>query len=473
MALIEMTSEMCMSQKGYFLTGAKTNDGYGKTKDRFAIHNQLCPKAPNPIVFLSAAGVDFGGRLCALREGSKYFKREEPLSKNAITQGRAKAILEQGLGQGGPYNNASNDLFLRCNIVFHGRDIKYLASELAAQDLAPSYLNPSDTRALMFGRIGMHWEFGRGDNYVGEEDWGATTTGVLGDLNIAGNALGLDDVMILTESHGWIRLHRSSASLLAQANDKTLDIQDQETEVGDNIAESFCQLFRTQGKVDCIWSSSSPPEECDMGHAARRGTSGQYYCAQYKVLEDAQHAVQALKRKPEEGNQEIIAITLKQFVYLPEKSDHAILLENADSEASGMGHSMMSVCGPIDGKSDMPFPILVGSKKRKDVDGKWKTLDEFQKRYDKVDVANHRWKRAGVLKVGKYKGITGEPWVLKELRFGGRHCRSLRDRWLLDELRKEHRNGKPAEAEALFMKGNHRDVAYWHKVVETDKGCTQ
>eukprot|EP00665_Eupelagonemidae_sp_cell47_P014138 gene14138-biopygen2750 len=147
------------------------------------------------------------------------------------------------------YNSPAEQLYLRCNIVFHDRDAKYLAHQLALQEKAPGFLNPSDSQALMFGCLvldggytanpfvgksrrasrarspgrgdlegglgtripipgreisegqplifvsGLYWECGRGLNYVGEEDWAATSTGTLGAYSVARAALGLDTVV--------------------------------------------------------------------------------------------------------------------------------------------------------------------------------------------------------------------------------------------------------------------------------------
>eukprot|EP00660_Eupelagonema_oceanica_P018776 gene18776-14341_t len=44
-------------------------------------------------------------------------------------------------------------------------------------------------------------------NYVGEEDWGATSTGVLAHYAISRSAIGLDDVVVLLQNGD--RLHVS------------------------------------------------------------------------------------------------------------------------------------------------------------------------------------------------------------------------------------------------------------------------
>ncbi|KAJ9446271.1 hypothetical protein DIPPA_35319 [Diplonema papillatum] len=62
--------------------------------------------------------------------------------------------------------------------------------ELAAMNKAPAFLNPSDSQAVLQGCMGLYWEEGRSWNYVGEEDWGATSTGVLSSFTICGSQLG-------------------------------------------------------------------------------------------------------------------------------------------------------------------------------------------------------------------------------------------------------------------------------------------
>eukprot|EP01062_Namystynia_karyoxenos_P012325 TRINITY_DN1442_c0_g2_i2.p1 TRINITY_DN1442_c0_g2~~TRINITY_DN1442_c0_g2_i2.p1 ORF type:complete len:3758 (+),score=972.48 TRINITY_DN1442_c0_g2_i2:1382-11275(+) len=296
---MEISTEMCISQKGYFLTGgSKRADG------RDWGHNQLCPKSVTPAVFLSAPGLDFGNPLPCAAEGPKYFEREdrgpaaqhymphegwtrfrtngeEGLLKRVKTlyrviflsaqqQGvrnmsmlplglgvflmqldrpqyshlkdkvvdcyfkaqfellsetdwgfetyyinaqrfrqRAEAILSQEVGPMKDYNCPTEDLFLRCNIVFHNRDAKFLCHVLATRGVSSAFLNPSDSQAMIHGVLGMYWETGRADNYVGEEDWAATTTGVLGNFNIARTAIGLDDVVFQLREPPGARLHVS------------------------------------------------------------------------------------------------------------------------------------------------------------------------------------------------------------------------------------------------------------------------
>ncbi|KAJ9463969.1 Polycystin-2 [Diplonema papillatum] len=87
-------------------------------------------------------------------------------------RGLAERLLRDGV--------ASGDYQFRCNVVLHNRDAKFLAVELAKEGLKPAVLNPSDCIAVMQGLIGYYWELGRGDRYVGEEDFAATSTGILG-----------------------------------------------------------------------------------------------------------------------------------------------------------------------------------------------------------------------------------------------------------------------------------------------------
>eukprot|EP01062_Namystynia_karyoxenos_P082614 TRINITY_DN9333_c0_g3_i1.p1 TRINITY_DN9333_c0_g3~~TRINITY_DN9333_c0_g3_i1.p1 ORF type:complete len:2819 (+),score=877.20 TRINITY_DN9333_c0_g3_i1:94-8457(+) len=288
-SLVELSTETCISQKGFFITeGVEGN------------HNQICPKATNPSVFISAPGLDFCFPMPTILEANKYFIRDpeksnkphlgwvdfrqnarqavhhrirqlyecifnacrsqgvrnpsmlplglgvflmnladQPYSAHLAVElqrtyflvqyellsredwgfenyfinaqrftGMAQDLLQQGLRQGADYNNADDGMFLRCNVVFHNKDAKFLCQELAEKDMAPAFLNPSDSQAVMLGLLGMYWEVGRGANYVGEEDWAATSTGVLGSFAVAHKAIGLDDVVMQLESGMQLRIFK-------------------------------------------------------------------------------------------------------------------------------------------------------------------------------------------------------------------------------------------------------------------------
>eukprot|EP00662_Eupelagonemidae_sp_cell21_P056751 gene56751-biopygen87365 len=64
-SILELSTEMCITQKGYFLTEGRDGN-----------HNQLCPKANTPVTFLSAPGLDFNATLPTIREAGKYFVRD-------------------------------------------------------------------------------------------------------------------------------------------------------------------------------------------------------------------------------------------------------------------------------------------------------------------------------------------------------------------------------------------------------------
>ncbi|KAJ9463970.1 hypothetical protein DIPPA_05499 [Diplonema papillatum] len=83
----------------------------------------------------------------------------------------AEQLLREGV--------ATGEYDFKCNVVLHNRDAKFLAVELAKEGLKPAVLNPSDCIAVMQGLIGYYWELGRGNRYVGEEDFAATSTGIL------------------------------------------------------------------------------------------------------------------------------------------------------------------------------------------------------------------------------------------------------------------------------------------------------
>eukprot|EP00756_Hemistasia_phaeocysticola_P042713 Hpha_TRINITY_DN16983_c0_g1::TRINITY_DN16983_c0_g1_i10::g.51971::m.51971 len=65
-SLSELLSEVCLSQRGYFLSGG--NEG---------ACGQICQKPTNSVVFLESCGVDFCSPIGTQFEGRKYFKAEE------------------------------------------------------------------------------------------------------------------------------------------------------------------------------------------------------------------------------------------------------------------------------------------------------------------------------------------------------------------------------------------------------------
>eukprot|EP01059_Diplonema_ambulator_P005417 TRINITY_DN15151_c2_g1_i1.p1 TRINITY_DN15151_c2_g1~~TRINITY_DN15151_c2_g1_i1.p1 ORF type:complete len:552 (+),score=75.89 TRINITY_DN15151_c2_g1_i1:57-1712(+) len=252
MSLTELSTEVCISQKGYFFTsGARPH------------HNIISPKPAHPITFLSAPGIDFCCRQPAKREARKYFTDEtdsgkwvafQPGGREAFLErvtGLYRVIFEAAKGQGvksmsmlplglgvflhsladglrseiiSLYYKAQFSLLkedwgfanyyinaqchaatakstleemppsppMHCNIIFHTKDAKFLAVELSHAG-PTAFLNPSDSQAVLQGMLGLYWEHGRSWNYVGEEDWAATGTGVLASFGVCGRYLGLVD----------------------------------------------------------------------------------------------------------------------------------------------------------------------------------------------------------------------------------------------------------------------------------------
>ena len=68
---------------------------------------------------------------------------------------------------------------LRCDIIFHSCDAKYLAMELAKRCQSAAMLNPADCASVIMGLMGPFWETGRTIHYSGEEDLVAHSTAVL------------------------------------------------------------------------------------------------------------------------------------------------------------------------------------------------------------------------------------------------------------------------------------------------------
>eukprot|EP01065_Artemidia_motanka_P027183 TRINITY_DN32400_c0_g1_i1.p1 TRINITY_DN32400_c0_g1~~TRINITY_DN32400_c0_g1_i1.p1 ORF type:complete len:2236 (+),score=768.33 TRINITY_DN32400_c0_g1_i1:52-6759(+) len=270
LSLAELCCNACVSMQGYCFTHGVRGAS-----------NQLVERTPEPIVFLSAAGIDFNTPATTMREAPKYFHRPqaelgpevpsyegwkgwkrgaqdrlldrvkdtyriifdscqhhgvrnpsmlpmglgvlllnvdesdrddvkeiyfraqfELLSErdygfeayyiNPAQHGRkAMEVLEKGIGsgEGGRYNDPQRGRFLRCSIIFHSRDVKFLAVELARNYMAPALLNPCDCSGLFLGLAGNYWETGRATYYVGEEDIGATSTLALSHTGISGSLL--------------------------------------------------------------------------------------------------------------------------------------------------------------------------------------------------------------------------------------------------------------------------------------------
>eukprot|EP01062_Namystynia_karyoxenos_P082608 TRINITY_DN9333_c0_g1_i1.p2 TRINITY_DN9333_c0_g1~~TRINITY_DN9333_c0_g1_i1.p2 ORF type:complete len:818 (+),score=275.42 TRINITY_DN9333_c0_g1_i1:77-2530(+) len=279
-AAVQLTTEACMSQIGYFLLGP-AGPGTG---------NQLIPKTKNPVVFLSAAALDFGTPPTTKLEaplffegstagGKKVWKRFKPGGEECLrirlkslfgtifTAAKAQGVtdlsmLPIGLGvfvsslkstddQGKPDLTLHDEVvrmyftvqfsllrhtswgfrtyYLSCppplipiakaaisetvpvgtgpvthqklcdvlavNVVVHSCDAKAVAIALAGRaQTVPAFLNPSDCRSILMGAMGMFWELGRGIDYVGEEDFGATSTGCLADMHISGRHAGARDI---------------------------------------------------------------------------------------------------------------------------------------------------------------------------------------------------------------------------------------------------------------------------------------
>eukprot|EP01062_Namystynia_karyoxenos_P031402 TRINITY_DN232_c0_g3_i1.p1 TRINITY_DN232_c0_g3~~TRINITY_DN232_c0_g3_i1.p1 ORF type:complete len:3247 (+),score=420.30 TRINITY_DN232_c0_g3_i1:94-9741(+) len=144
---------------------------------------------------------------------------------------------------------------LYTTVVFHDRDAKYLAQTLAKQNMAPAFLNPSDAQAVMHGSLGMYWEVGRGINYVGEEDWAATSTGALGCFSISSATIGLDDVVLLLQDGSFLHVSRLLGQHGADVTDSPEAMECDEDEEGPCSSEAGT-LHPEPYQVLCAKSSS-------------------------------------------------------------------------------------------------------------------------------------------------------------------------------------------------------------------------
>eukprot|EP01062_Namystynia_karyoxenos_P083513 TRINITY_DN9611_c0_g1_i1.p1 TRINITY_DN9611_c0_g1~~TRINITY_DN9611_c0_g1_i1.p1 ORF type:complete len:1039 (+),score=262.29 TRINITY_DN9611_c0_g1_i1:83-3199(+) len=263
LSLAELATNVCLSQSGYFFV-----DGSGGGA------NLICPKPPQPLIFLSATGIDFNTSSTTVLEAQKYFhpvlvpgadpgappsawKGFLPGAEYALAarvkqtyisifaacqlhgvrnpsmlgmglgafllnvhasdrpkvreiyfmaqlellserdwgfenyflnpsgcEQAAREVLEAGI-RGGRFNDPHRGRFLRCAVVIHGRDAKFLAVELAKRRMSAAVLNPSDCATLTQGAVGNRWETGRCGYFGGEEDFAATGTALLAHSGIS------------------------------------------------------------------------------------------------------------------------------------------------------------------------------------------------------------------------------------------------------------------------------------------------
>ena len=301
LSLTELCTGVCISQEGYYFV-----DGCGETM------NQLCERTPDPVVFLSAPGLDFCTPSTTRLEMPKYFeemdgttdktelklrwkgfkeggeqsirKRVKNLYRVVLTSAKMQharnpSMLPMGLGvflynvnkadhdgvreayfraqfellteedwgfetywlNPAQHRGFAEELLrkgiesgefrFKCNVVLHNRDAKFLAVEMAKRCMRPAVLNPSDCVAVMQGLIGYFWELGRGDRYVGEEDFAATGTGILARCGISDVYTDLTRIVQVEtdsltndtscETHAGVSLVESSAVVLLKASSWT------------------------------------------------------------------------------------------------------------------------------------------------------------------------------------------------------------------------------------------------------------
>jgi|EP00670_Eutreptiella_braarudii_P019923 ankyrin repeat protein len=226
MSLEELSSEVCISQEGYFLVD----------KD-----NQIAPKPSRPIHFVSACAVDFAGESGKV-ERDKYFTEdgsgfneggEERLKlrmretyDNIFTSCKSMGItypsfLAMGLGMFLPkgdqfqtlrdlisraYHEVQFELLqekdydfkafflnpalakgicldllesgytFKFPIIIHSKDVKSLTVNLASDGFDTSYLVASGAATMLQTCMANQWEYACAEYYCGEEDVGSTST---------------------------------------------------------------------------------------------------------------------------------------------------------------------------------------------------------------------------------------------------------------------------------------------------------
>eukprot|EP00756_Hemistasia_phaeocysticola_P056865 Hpha_TRINITY_DN3350_c0_g1::TRINITY_DN3350_c0_g1_i2::g.172369::m.172369 len=263
LSLVELATQVCLSQRGYFFVDGRNGN-----------QNQIVSRPPEPVVFLSATGIDFNTPSTTILEATKYFRRPKgnetdslpaykgwrgfqdgaeerlvervkqlyltifmsaqehrvrnpsmlamglgafllnihPADRQKVREAyfraqfellaqkdwgfeiyylnaadhnqTAREVLESGV-RDGHFNSPREGRFLRCTVVIHSRDAKFLAVELSKSRMGAAVINPSDCAGLMQGIVGNHWETGRSGYYGGEEDWAATGTGLLAHCGVS------------------------------------------------------------------------------------------------------------------------------------------------------------------------------------------------------------------------------------------------------------------------------------------------
>eukprot|EP01062_Namystynia_karyoxenos_P042007 TRINITY_DN30671_c0_g1_i1.p1 TRINITY_DN30671_c0_g1~~TRINITY_DN30671_c0_g1_i1.p1 ORF type:complete len:2687 (+),score=782.45 TRINITY_DN30671_c0_g1_i1:64-8061(+) len=86
-SVAELATEICISQRGYFLTRSSKGG-----------QNQLCEKALAPVVFLATSGIDFTDPFTAASEGGRYFMGDADALPHPTWSG-FKTNAEQALHQ--------------------------------------------------------------------------------------------------------------------------------------------------------------------------------------------------------------------------------------------------------------------------------------------------------------------------------------------------------------------------------------
>eukprot|EP01063_Lacrimia_lanifica_P036407 TRINITY_DN7219_c0_g1_i2.p1 TRINITY_DN7219_c0_g1~~TRINITY_DN7219_c0_g1_i2.p1 ORF type:complete len:1589 (+),score=335.25 TRINITY_DN7219_c0_g1_i2:146-4912(+) len=113
------------------------------------------------------------------------------------------AHLERALSHGGVYNDPFTSRFLRCSVVTHNRNPKFLAVEMAKRATLTALIVPTTIASLLLGIPGGAWEHGRASEYSFEADVAATSTYLLSSVSVAGMERFRPERVLYDDLEGW------------------------------------------------------------------------------------------------------------------------------------------------------------------------------------------------------------------------------------------------------------------------------
>eukprot|EP01064_Diplonema_japonicum_P012538 TRINITY_DN19977_c0_g1_i1.p1 TRINITY_DN19977_c0_g1~~TRINITY_DN19977_c0_g1_i1.p1 ORF type:complete len:1271 (+),score=296.78 TRINITY_DN19977_c0_g1_i1:52-3813(+) len=115
----------------------------------------------------------------------------------------ATRLLETSLEVGGVYNDPELARCLRCNIVLHQKEPKFVAVELAKRAVCAALVIPSENAEILLGTQGGSWEQGRGHYFKPQHEVMCTTTLLTSSLSITGTSRFRATKILHEDTEGW------------------------------------------------------------------------------------------------------------------------------------------------------------------------------------------------------------------------------------------------------------------------------